>query len=221
MEKKIKRKLLVILLFLFIIFIFTSCATSPCRMREGLIVSREADMAKQKREDLALYAKSLIGEKDISKLPNFTRNDCSDFVMGVFRSIGYRANFRVYPHVREITRTLYLNLKDNGFTYRQRIPEKADIAFFRGTLKNGKNFISHIGIVTEIQEDGTIKIVHYSSTGVSEIRMNLLHPSQYMDVKGKVKNDYLKKGSGLPGEKLLSGQLFFCFGDFIKYSERR
>jgi len=211
----------VIFLFFIIAFIFTSCATSPVRIKEGRVVSQETTIETQKREELALYAKTLIGEKDIARLPDFTRSDCSGFVMGVFRAMGYRINLRVYPYAREITRTFYLNLRDSGLTYRQKVPEKADVAFFRGTLKSGNNSISHVGIVTEVEEDGTIKIVHYSSTGVSEIRMNLLQPGQHRDAQNKIKNDFLKKSSGRHGEKLLSGQLFFCFGDMIKFVERR
>ena len=67
-------------------------------------------------------------------------------------------------------------------------------------------------------EDDTIVIVHYSSSGVSLLRMNLQDAHSHMNDEGKVINDFLRKKSSDTGtNSLLSGELFFMYGDLYRY----
>ncbi|KKL90776.1 hypothetical protein LCGC14_1901300, partial [marine sediment metagenome] len=81
------------------------------------------------------------------------------------------------------------------------------------------DYVSHVGIVDEILGDGTIKILSYTSRGVTELRMNLVTPHLHKDENGNVIKYFLKKKSPLKeNEELLAGELFFSFGDLLKYT---
>ena len=61
--------------------------------------------------------------------------------------------------------------------------------------------------------------MNYTSRGVTELKMNLITPQVHQDENGNVINDFLKKGSPQKeNEELLAGELFFCFGDLLKYT---
>jgi hypothetical protein len=60
--------------------------------------------------------------------------------------------------------------------------------------------------------------MHYSSKGVSLMRMNLQTPGLHMDEAGNVLNDFLRKKPPGPGElQLLNGELFFMYGDLYRF----
>jgi hypothetical protein len=75
-----------------------------------------------------------------------------------------------------------------------------------------------VGLVAGVDQEETVLIIHYSSRGVSLMRMNLYHPSLHRDEAGNIFNDFLRKKP--PGEgdvQLLSGELFFMYGDLYSF----
>jgi hypothetical protein len=196
-----------------IVVIFSSCTTAPVQIGD----SSGTDF--DRRNEVVRYAESLKGKKNIAQINKWFRNDCSGFVLGVYRTLGHRITLKPYPHTERITRILFHSLLDSGHTYNQKSPLKADVAFFRGTTEKSNGNISHVGIVTDVLEDGTILILNYTSRGVTELRMNLASPHIHTNEAGVIKNDYLKKKPvNGDGGKLLSGELFYCFGDLMTYS---
>ena len=193
-------------LIILLVFIVSSCATVPERQAPALIDDAE-------RMRIVENAKSLLGKKDLEHVGLEFRSDCSGYVTGVYKSLGYKFSVESKPGDSSIAQSLFWTLFKRRLIYRNRRPQKADLVFFKGTTDKRRDRVSHVGIVALVEEDGTILILHYSSRGVTELRMNLRRPGAHRGEKGNVLNDFLKKG---PGDRL-SGQLFYSFGDLLKY----
>jgi hypothetical protein len=177
--------------------------------------TRETESAR--RDEIVSRGLSLVEMRDLGEVDGFYRNDCSGFVVGVYRSLGYDVELN-YFNSRYVAENLYKNLRSRGLAYYGHRPKKADVAFFRNTIDNSGNRVTHVGLVTEVDQDDTVVIAHYSSKGVSLMRMNLQQPHVHRDESGHVLNDFLKKKPpGTQEARLLSGELFYMFGDFYKY----
>jgi hypothetical protein len=169
------------------------------------------------REELVQRGLSFLGSRNISDHNSVRRNDCSGFVVGVYRSLDFRVELEHY-NTRFVADNLYRNLRSKGHVYYGMRPRKADLAFFRYTVPNGGNRVTHVGMVTEVENDDTVIIVHYSSQGVSLMRMNLQNPHEHRNESGEVINDFLrKKTPDTRPNSLLSGELFFMYGDLYRY----
>ena len=138
----------------------------------------------------------------------------------MYKSLGYHIELRK-GNLRT-TQLLYKTLRSRGYTYLYEKPSKADVVFFRGTIRGSESRISHMGIVADVLKDGTVVIVHYGSKGVGEIRMNLSHPHAYKGKDGRIINDFLRKSeTGCSAGKWLSGELFSAFGNLYTYAEEQ
>jgi hypothetical protein len=169
------------------------------------------------REEIIQRGLGLLGSQNISEQDGIRRDDCSGFVVGVYRSLGFSVKLEYY-NTRFAADNLYRNLRSKGLVYYGMRPKKADLAFFKNTVSNGGNRVTHVGLVTEIEDDDTVVIVHYSSKGVSLLRMNLQNSHNHTDEEGKVINDFLrKKAPNMSSSSLLSGELFFMYGDLYRY----
>ena len=60
-------------------------------------------------------------------------------------------------------------------------PKKADLAFYRNTVENSGNRVTHVGLIADVDQEETVLIIHYSSKGVSLMRMNLKNPGLHRD----------------------------------------
>jgi hypothetical protein len=189
----------------------SGCVSPPVRMEDA----RETEALQ--REELVRGGLSLLGSQHISEQDGIRRDDCSGFVVGLYRSLGFSVELQYY-NTRFVADNLYRNLRSKGLVYSGMRPKKADLAFFRNTVSKGGNRVTHVGMVTDIEEDDTIVIVHYSSKGVSLLRMNLQDAHTHMNDEGKVINDFLrKKTPNTESNSLLSGELFFMYGDLYRY----
>ena len=197
-----------------ILAVLTSCTSLPIARKQ---LDRENE---ERRLEIVRYARSLLGKKDLAKENPGFRNDCSGLVLGVYGDMGYAIELDHTRRSRTLSDTLYRALHERGFTYVRFRPRPADLVFFKGTTGKSNDLVTHVGIVDGVLRDGTVVIVHYSSGSVSEFRMNLLYPSVHKDGEGGVMNDFLRRKppQSREGEKLLSGELFFSFGDALSYA---
>jgi hypothetical protein len=193
--------------------------TAPVQKPRPFEPTVRAEIGENERLEIVKYSRSLLGMRDLTLEGRIFRNDCSGLVLGVYRKFGYDVRLIKQRESKSISHRLYETLLAHGLVYNGRQPNRADIVFFKGTTKNSGNFVSHVGIVDKIMNDGTVKIINYTSKGVTELRMNLSVPNVHQDEFGRVKNDFLKKKSPqVENEKLLAGELFFCYGDLLKYT---
>jgi hypothetical protein len=200
-----RRNLLAFLIPL--VFLVSACTTVP--ERRAPTFGNEDE-----RERIVEYAKSLLGKEELEQFGLDFRNDCSGYVIGVYKSLGYNFVIEPKPGDSSIAQSIFWTLLKRNLVYRNRTPKKADLVFFKGTTDRRRDRISHVGIVAFVEEGETILILHYSSQGVSELRMNLRKPGTHRSI-GQVLNDFLRKA---PGYRL-SGQLFHSYGDLLKYAK--
>jgi hypothetical protein len=207
---------------LFAACVLSSCATVAPRTEEpapkGIPLTQQHERQEAERLNIVEYAESLLGRKDLKSINRWFRNDCSGYVLGVYQTLGYRVRFPVRPPTRQISLLLHHVLYREGLTYTGQSPNIADVVFFTGTVDPGLSKVSHVGIVSGFRQDGTIRILNYTSRGVTVLHMNLDTPSLHRNQDGEVKNDFLrKKITSSDNGKVLSGELFCCFGDLVSY----
>ncbi len=207
-------KKLCTLLFIFVPLLLASACATITRPPAADLRSEE-----EERSRIAAYAESLIGEIRLEPHGRGFRSDCSGYVVGVFRSLGYRVVIEPSPNDSSISQALFDTLQRRRLVFQDRRPGIGDLVFFKGTTEKRRYRISHIGLVTGVEEDGTVEIVHYTgSGGVQTLRMNLRAPGEHKNRVGRIINDFLKKG---PGDRL-SGQLFYAYGNLYRYvADRR
>jgi hypothetical protein len=192
--------------------LLASCAT----FREPVPTGSGAD-----RDRVVEEARSFVGIRDLRRVdPHFARNDCAGYVMGVYKRLGYTFDLTYYRGVHGVAETLYRNLRDRGLTRFNGRPRKGDAVFFTGTVPGGANRITHMGLVADVEDDGTVMILHYESKGVTEIKMNLRRPRDHRDENGDVINHFIRrKPKGNMNVPLLSGELFYSYGDLFSFAE--
>ena len=192
-----------------------SCAAPYFRSGE---VTRE-DM--YKRQEIVECAKGLVGTRDLAGLNKCFKNDCSGFVIGVYRLMGYRVDIRSHRKNRSLSEMLFLSLQDKGLAYQEYEPNIGDAVFFKNTTDVVYDRITHMGLVEEIEPDGTVIILHYSAGEVKRLRMNLNSPYREKNRGGKVINNYLKRDDAGAGKRnILAGALFQAYGDIYNYCRK-
>jgi hypothetical protein len=174
-------------------------------------------------ERLALVerARSMVGVRDLRLAdPVYRRNDCTGFVVGVYRSLGWKVPLRSYGGASRISELLFKNLHASRLTFYNASPRIGDLVFFTGTIPGNPGRITHVGMISALEEDGTVEIIHYSSLGVTAIRMNLDHPGRHALDDGRVINDYVRKRpDGYANVPLLAGELFHAYGDLYTFAK--
>lgn len=185
--------------------------------------SRNKVGSENKREAIVKAAQALIGKSWSAKDPfngksfNF---DCSGMVRRVYWENGidlfegidynkYRGKNGVY--------ILYHHQASKG-ELTQKNPRPGDLVYFDNTYDRNRNGrwddkLTHVGIVTQVDRDGTVHYIHHSSKGVVLFKMNL-EKKVYKDAEGKVVNHFLrrKRNSDPRGKCYLSACFFVGYG---------
>ena len=102
------------------------------------------------------YSRSLLGMKDLTGERAIVRNDCSGLVLGVYESFEHEVRLNGNPETTSISHRLFETLEAHGLVYFEPPTKQADVVFFKGTTEESGGNVSHVGIVDERLEDGTI-----------------------------------------------------------------
>lgn len=175
------------------------------------------------RREIVRKAQELMGVKDLKTLGHGFKNDCSGFIHGVYQSSGRKIEYKHLRKGRSLSESLYRTLLDRSLTFSEWSPNPGDAAFFWNTVASSgtREGITHVALVEEVDPDGTVVLIHYSSGNVNRIRMNLKHPRERTDPSGRVINDYLRRSeSGSPRRDYLAGNLFAAYGDLFRHTGR-
>ncbi|GDX80220.1 hypothetical protein LBMAG42_20310 [Deltaproteobacteria bacterium] len=171
------------------------------------------DHSGRPRGDVAAAAESFLGDSRIVVNGETYRFDCSGLVEASLAKAGCAWTGS--------SAMLYDAAKEAGVLHHRKRPNPGDIAFFDNTYdrdKNGANddARTHSAVVTDVEPDGTVLMVHVASTGVVHLRMNLLHPHDQVGDGGAVLNDYLRARSKRDplGTEYLAGELWVGFATF-------
>jgi hypothetical protein len=140
-------------------------------------------------------------------LPPGFADDCSGYVAAAASLAGVE--------LPPATRLLWELAVASGAVHHDVRPAKGDLAFFDDTWdKDGNGRVddplTHVGVVVDVEDDGTILVAHRSSSqGRTLLHMNLLRPHERHDEDGRTLNDYLRRARrGDPdGTQYLSAEL--------------
>ncbi len=134
--------------------------------------------------------------------------DCSGTVMAIYYYAGIDLSRDFNKYSGGGTSRIYQYLDDKNLLYETKIPVPGDIIFWDNTYDyNGdglrNDLLTHMGIVVEIAEDGTVTYLHeHYKKGIILESMNLKFPED-IDANSAMR----MKGTGMEGG-WLSSHLF-------------
>lgn len=146
------------------------------------------------------------------------RNDCSGFVEKVLEAVGHdlQGFSKTYNLSATGVRLIEAYTSRTGTIFKDTKPEPGDLIFFSKTYDRNRNqkiddSLTHVGIVENVQKDGTIEFVHVIRNRIRKGHLNLNLPETHKNPEGRVINSYLRRAA--PGRpSALSSHLFDYFG---------
>jgi hypothetical protein len=208
-----------------LVMLLSSCASAP---RGGPdqrppVRATEDPTIVSLRGTLAEGAQSVVGKKELVVRGRRFTMDCTGVVLAVYwyAGIDLARDFGRYSG-GGVTR-IYKTLESEGLLYDSSHPLVGDVIFWDNTYDrddDGKwdDALTHVGMVTEVSNDGTVGYVHYNvRTGIVIENMNLLSP----DVQTRMEWGHLRilnsplrlaeRGKPHP-PRWLAGQLYRILG---------
>jgi hypothetical protein len=178
------------------------------------------------RQRLANRAASLVGHSHPFDVEGVRFHaDCAGFVEAVYQAEGIP--FREVVSLSDMdggssVSAIYQAVATNGMVFTTEIPPlPGDLVFWNDTYdRNGDGEVddplTHIGIVEEVAQTGTVTFLHRGTRAVKRGRMSLAAPDVARNSAGEVLNTRLRVARrGDPaGTRYLAGQLFAAFGRF-------
>jgi hypothetical protein len=141
--------------------------------------------------------------------------DCSGFVRYVYARMGLE--------LEGSSADLYTRATEWRVLHTRRTPDVGDVAFFEETWdRNGNgradDGITHVAVVTAVDGEGTVSMVHTGTSGIGPLVMNLRAPDRRTSEAGVLLNDWLRAPSRRDPEGIrrLSGELWVAFASFWK-----
>ena len=176
------------------------------------------------QESLAQVAVGFLGESKIKVGYRSFSPDCSGLARGVYATQG----FDLYSDLGELdggngVGRIFTHVVQHGKVHYGPAVHPGDLVFFHNTWDfNRDGFpndpLTHVGVVEQVEGDGTVLFVSWVSAGVERYRMNLQQPDTHKAADGRVINDFLRRrGFGDPqATRYLTGQLFAAFGTLLR-----
>ena len=209
-----------VLLLSLLALVATGCvhaARPALDLPEGpLMPSREAPPLVRVGEPVGLR----LAERATSLVDHdgsLARRDCSGLVEAVYGEAGLHLPSAEDLDGNSVAREYVGFEREGGLELDHPLP--GDVAFFHDTWdrnRNGKldDPLTHVAIVTEVDIDGTLTLVHFGSHGVASFRMNLYDLHLSHDAAGRRVNDRLRvqKRRDPPHTPYLASELFTAFG---------
>jgi cell wall-associated NlpC family hydrolase len=182
-------------------------------------VSRDA------RETVLATARALVGKGKVQVKVgrNAYPSDCTGLVEAVYAQAGISLRGTSKPGDNGVT-VLYRHALNHGRVYNGGRPVPGDLVFFRDTYDQNRDGrrndgLTHVGVVDQVDSDGTVTVIHRVNRGVVRYRMNLSKPKVAKDPStGKILNDTLRAPG--PGRTFaLTGQLFAAYASVLPSSK--
>ena len=172
---------------------------------------------------LAAKARSLVGLSTLKVVAPGLPDDCTGLVRAVYDDAG-------------ISLLEFGQRGDNGVTAMYRFafersalhtsrPAPGDLVFFRETYDRNRDGLendglTHVGVVEDVEADGTVLVIHRVARGVVRYRMNLSNPTQLRTADGRRLNDWLRTEA--PGSKpRLTAELFAGYATLLPVGSPR
>lgn len=170
------------------------------------------------RSRVVELARGLVGQKQVAVGGKRFGDDCTGLVRGVYSALGVDLMSAGEGTDNGVT-AIWRFTGRHGRLYDGGRPMPGDLVFFRETYdlnRDGQvnDGLTHIGLVDDVEADGTVLVIHRVARGVVRYRMNLAAPTRARDESGKVLNDGLRL-TGRGAQPKLTGELFVSFGTLL------
>jgi hypothetical protein len=170
------------------------------------------------RAALVDRARALVGARDVQLDGRRFGDDCTSLVRGLFASLGVDVMGDALPGDNGVT-AIWRFAARRGRLYESGRPVAGDLVFFRETYDRNRDGrendgLTHIGVVGDVDADGTVAVIHRVARGVVRYRMNLSAPTVAKDASGRTLNDSLRlPARGEPAR--LTGELFVTYATLL------
>lgn len=178
----------------------------------------EAEVARERRAEepgapVADAAEHYLGKGRLTHGGELYRWDCSGFIEATYARAGLSLSGSSV--------SMYENAQAQDLLSKRKTPDPGDVVFFENTYdRNGNgridDDITHVAIVTSVDDDGTVHMVHKGGSGVTRLVLNLNRPGDHQDESGKVINSYLRNQTRRDprGTRYLTGELWRGFASY-------
>lgn len=172
------------------------------------------------RQAIVRTAVNLVGARTIESQGHRISYDCA----GVTRAIYLAHGIDLYEGGADDGRTngvslIYSHIRKHGRLHRGPVVQAGDLVFFDNTWDyNGDGLVNdpltHVGIVEQVERDGTIVFISRVAGAIERYRMNVAHPHIHRTADGRLLNDYMRRKHWRDGAQTayLTGELFAAFG---------
>lgn len=215
--------------FIAVLFTFTGCVEKEVVLYDKPSVAQPqesmqpVEVAKEQTIDFEAFYRDQLVQSALKYINKKDGQDCSGFV-----SLVNLQNYEPYYSGSELnkyftnmhrSKAMYNLMKKDGRVVNELSPKIGDLVFFEDTLqkskrKTGALNITHVGIVTKIDDDNTIHFIHHSNGKNIVDQLNLKYKNSKI-VSGKTVNSYMKRCPKNTQEQCLSSNLFTAFASPI------
>ena len=163
-------------------------------------------------------AQALLGKTHVVVHGKKYGDDCTSFVQALFDPLGVKLLTEAEPGDNGVT-AMWRFASHHGRIFEGGRPLPGDLVFFKETYDlnrdgNANDGLTHIGLVEDVEADGTVLVIHRVARGVVRYRMNLANPTQLRGSDGRRLNDWLRTEA--PGSKpKLTSELFAGFATLL------
>jgi peptidoglycan DL-endopeptidase CwlO len=170
------------------------------------------------RDAAVLAAQALVGRTRVVVAGKRYGDDCTGFVQAIYAPLGVDLLSGGQPGDNGVT-AMWRFAARHGRIFRGGRPLPGDLVFFEETYdlnRDGQrnDGLTHVGLVEDVEADGTVSIIHRVARGVVRYRMNLAAPTQLTAADGRRLNDWLRTEA--PGSRpRLTAELFAGFATLL------
>jgi len=179
-----------------------------------------ATQADSRQQAIVRTAANLVGATTIESQGRRLSYDCA----GVTRAIYLAHGIDLYSEGAAGGQTngvglIYNHVRKQGRLHRGPLVHPGDLVFFDNTWDfNGDGLVNdpltHVGIVEQVEQDGTVVFISRVAGAIERYRMNVAHPHVHRTAGGRLLNDYMRRKHWRDGAQTayLTGELFAAFG---------
>jgi hypothetical protein len=220
------RNLIYTFLSTMLLVFVSACATAPPRARvspQRSTINPAARGTEELRSKLAEGGEYVLGKKELVIRGKRFNMDCTGTVLAIYYYAGIDLARDFNKYTGNGVMRLYKSLEEEELLYETRFPVTGDIIFWDNTYDRNEDRqwndpLTHVGMVMNTSEDGSIEYVHLNyRSGIIIENMNLHQPEVHQQMeKGQMRiiNSpmRMKQAGKAHPDNWLSGQLFKIFG---------
>lgn len=175
------------------------------------------------RSAIVHSAVRLLGSKTVTIQGRRIDYDCAGVTRAIFLEHGIDLYRSSHPEMNANgVRLIHNHVRQHGILHQDTDVNPGDLVFFDNTWDfNGDGLLNdpltHIGIVEQIEQDGTVIFISRVAGAVARYRMNLRQPHIHKTAEGRLLNDYIRRKRPTDPENTarLTGELFSFYGNLL------